>query len=480
MLYASTLDQAWLRYWVSVMPDSRLSHLLREPPPVVLAPPLPAPPQDARSWLRPTPAPPARPPPRPRVAKPSQPKKPRPPAERAERRIARDIERVTRLPVSEWAKSIVGDPRNDHIRLEDILDGVEDYFEVFEQMRRTAPEAYQYFSKIGAPVFTAQSAIWTAQVEALTVATPEQLPSFFGVFFAHTQAEYRERILDDAPTLLDFHLFEKPKNHATIAPLGSTIFAHTSLALKRNGLTPEERRKFPSTRRNWGVWWYVGVLPDGSVRALPHRMTHYQKLPSGDGIYHSAFHIPPGLYEAGGDKGPHGFVRVWFNIAVAATASAVSGVTVTIRQGKRAARLGVPVGNLKAFFADRDPTSEGARRRAIMHLRLGHDRHMADGRIIAVGEHLSGERHFTWRGYEITVGVPGLHFPSPEGFNHPVWVTNDPDAPLPDDVDPDKMAPITRLANHVQTIVRKNEPVPIRHGEPTRTYKGPTLQLPRR
>jgi hypothetical protein len=58
-------------------------------------------------------------------------------------------------------------------------------------------------------------------------------------------------------------------------------------------------------------------------------------------------------------------------------------------------------------------------------------------------------------------------------------VTNDPDAPLPGDFDYRKTAPITNLAAQVETIVRGSEPVPIRKGEPTRTYRGTTLGLPR-
>lgn len=459
MDFASPAGQAWLRYWVGIFgPDSTLRGLLRDdvPPPRLPRPAIPVRPR------------------RPALTRP-QSTKPRP--DRAERRIERDIARVTRLPVSDWAKSIVGDPRNEQITLADVLEGVEDYFRIFDQMRRLNTDAYKYFSRVGAPILTSNGAIWDSQINALTIASPSLLPSYFGVFFAQGRDDFRQHVLTEDASMYEFHLFEKPRNHGTVAPLGSTIFTHNTISLHRKfWLTDDERRGKPWTRHAWGFWWYLGVLPDGSIRALPHRMSHFQRLPGGDGVYHSAFHIPPGVRAmAKSTDTVHDFVRKWFNAAVASTAAAIAGVTVTIRQGKRAARVGVPVGNLRSFFADRDPAAEGVRRKAIMHLRLGHDRHMADGRIIPVGEHLSGERHFTWRGYQVTVGVPGIHFPSPEGFDAEIFVLNDPDAPLPDDVEPDKLVPISEAAKEFQSIIRRREQVPIRKGNPTRTYPGNSL-----
>jgi hypothetical protein len=471
MNYSSPADQAWLRYWVGLYgPDSALARFLRDKDTHI---------KNVLLKQRKKPAiqrPLHKPQPhavRPAKLRPS-------PGERTNRRIERDIERVTRLPVSDWAKSIMGDPRINDITLQDILDSVETYFDIFDQLRRMAPAAYTYFSKIGAPVFTNNSAVWSSQIDAITIASPNQLPSFFGCFFGETNEQYRDSALNDKATLYDFHLFEKPKNHATIAPLGSTIFTHATFMFKRNvAFTREERKKlFPGENSNGSFWWYLGVLPDGQVRALPCHMTHYQKLPNGGGVHHSAFHIPPGLHKLIPDKSPHHVVRTYFNMAVAATATALAGVTVTIRQGKRTARLGVPVKSLRTFFADRDPAEEGLRRKAIMHLRLGHDRYMADGRIIPVGEHLSGERHFTWRGYDITVGVPGLHFPSPEGFNQELFIVGDRENPLPADVNPDELAPVEQLITKVQNIIRSPLRVPIRHGEPTSRYAVPTLPHP--
>ena len=485
--YQASADQAWLRLWVGIFGrDSQLAKFLREDDdageqgrqPGDIAQPRRAPPADdpRRPARRPQTARQRRPP----ALEKAQERRPSP-VEKKARRLERDVERVTRLPVSDWARAIVGDPRNNDITLADLLTGAEAYFDAFEQMRRQHPDAYAYFRRVGAPVVTANTKIWTRQLTALTMADAGQLPSYFGAFFGRSAADYREDTLEDKATLLDFHLFEKPKNHATVAPLGSTIFAHHSLSLKRDLLSKEELAKFPHAKKSWGMWWYVGVLPTGEIRALPHHMQRYQTLPRGTGVYHSAFHVPPGLAECAKElpdesgKTAHDFVRLWFNMAVAFTASSIAGITVTIKQGKRSCRLGVPIGALKEFFYDRD--AEG-RRKAILHLRLGHDRHMADGRIIPVGEHLSGERFFTWRGYDITVGVPGIHFPSPEGLAAPVYIAGDPDAPLPPEIAGDEYVPVGRFATVVRKKVWTPLRVPIRKGEPVATYAGSTLPPP--
>lgn len=498
MNYATAEGQAWLRYWVGIMPDSLLARFLRDdvaPPPVQKVSESFSefqsnghqPKQEARQGQRQPPV--AR---RERAQQRArgegqERRHRRPPTlekaeSKREAKVARDIERVTRLPVSDWAKQIVGDPRIQSITLRDILDGIEDYFEIFGQLKKVNPAAYRYFSRVGAPIIFRNTMIWRDHMLSLRAGNPELLPSYFGAFFAQTRDEYREHIESDEGSFLEFQMFEKPRNHGTVAALGSTVFAHHLVSLKRNAFSKQELRRLPHVAHNWMAWWYVGVAPDGQVRALPHRMSRYQPLPRGGGVHHSSFQIPPGLYDFGKelkydheptatvDHSPHAYVRFMFNAVVAFTASAVSGVQVTVKKGKRRARFGVPVSALRGFFADRDLADGRSRRRAILHLRLGHDRHMADGRIIQVGEHLSGERFFSWRGYEITVGVPGIHYPSPESYAAPILIAGDPDAPLPDDVDRDDLVPVQKVADTMGGLMQSRERAPIRRGQPVRRF----------
>lgn len=377
-------------------------------------------------------------------------------------------------PISDWAQGLVGDGRIDDITLDDVLDGIDDYFAIFAQMRRIDPGAYAYFSKVGVPlVFHRATKIYARDLETVRIPRAAALPSFFGAFIPRSKDVYRKDIFEDRPSLADFIYFLKPKNHATVAPRGTTIFTHHEIILDRKALTPEELKQYPYMRGHRANYWYAGVLPTGEVRALPCHTTHHQRLPSGDSVHHSSFQIPPSLTAWTKLKDPHDFARIEFVLALAFTISALTGVQVIIRKGKQSARFGIPLAKAKSFFRDRDATG---RRRPIMHLRLGHDRRLANGRVITVGEHLSGERAFSWRGYDITLGVPGIHYPSPEGFTGPLYVQDDPDAPLT----PEEIAntvPVSRVGNLFQEIIQQGRRPPFRRGQPSRTYSNSTLTL---
>lgn len=411
--YASPADQAWLRLWVGIYGnDSRLAKHL-----------LPAPRRLVPSWIGGRPA--VRPPIVPR-AKPSarsaKPLKPR--EDRAERKLRGDIEKAAAVPVSDWAKRLMGDKRNHTITLQDILDGIEDYFEIFDNMRRIDPDAYSFFSRVGAPIITRNIGIWEDDFLNPKFSNAAKFPSYFGAFFPETKDEYRDGIVNDRSRMMSFNYFLKSKNPATIAPHGTAIYAHHQVFLKRDGLSKAELARFPYAKRDWSMWWYLGILPDGSVRALPHHMQHSQRLPSGDYVRHSAFHIPPGIAQIDKEGDPHRHVKLSFAAVVGFTAAAMAGVQVSVKRGRTAARFGVPITMARRFFADRD-ASDGARRRPILHLRAQHERRLPDGRLSLVGEHLSGQRQFAWRGFDVTIGVPGIDFPSPEGFDVPLYETEE-------------------------------------------------------
>ena len=458
--YSTPAGQAWLRLWVGLYGSgSRLAGYVVPEQGIhrpTISPPRARPLSDT-AHLR---------------ARPAAAQAPRAkPLNRSERKIERDVQRIARLPTSEWAKRIVGDERIAGITLQDILEGIEDYFEIFDQLRRVNKDAYDYFSRVGAPIVLRNTMAWASQCEAMTVANPAMLPSYFGLFITRTRDQVREAIIDDKPSPYDFHLFEKPKNFATAAPFGTTVFTHQIIALKRNAFSPEELKHHPSARHSWGMWWYLGIGHDGQVRALPQRMQRRQELPNGGYVHHSAFEIPPGLYELGREKNnPHRFVRSAFNVGVAFAVSGLAGIQVTVKKGRQAARFGIPISALKGFFADRDRNGR-IRKKPILHLRLGHERHLGDGRIIQVGEHLSGERFFSWRGYDIAVGIPGIHSAAPEGIADALYVVGDPDAPLPPDAPPlTDMASLKWLGKKVRNHTWTDQRNPIRRSAPTFHY----------
>jgi hypothetical protein len=355
--------------------------------------------------------------------------------------------------MEEWAKELLGDERNLDITLDEILEGLDNYFQLFIKLRRMDPHIYGYFNTVGTPIITRNGKIWIDSLERATIPNADKLPSMFGSFHVESNEEYRRKILNKEDTCFDFTYFEKiTSNYATIAPLGTTIFRHNHISLDRgNTFSKQEKRKYPWVNGIWGAAWLVGVLPDGTVKALPQHLTHSQQLPSGDMIYHSAFEIPPGLCdkELGGD--PHTLVRRSFIGMAVLTATLLAGLQVTIRRGGLGIRIGIPIGHAKNFFADRE--RDGDRRRPILHLRPAHHRHLASGKIVTVGDHLAGQRFFNWRGYEVMVAAPGIHHGTMESFHHSVWTGDEEEAPMPE-----KTIPIDKAVKKIADTMWWNPP----------------------
>jgi hypothetical protein len=473
--YPTALDQAWLRWWVERYgPDSKLAcYLLPEAPHEYR--PVPhdagqgaASNQNGKQFGRH-----ARPP---EVEKaPPQRSRKEPglghnkSARRREKKADAEARRMA--PLSDWAKRLIGDERISDTTLDDVIDGIEDYFVTFERLRKVDKSAWIHFSRVGAPLLLRNMYMWTGHTDAPILNGGAFLPSYFGGFVPKTKEEYRKLILGDKGHLAEFFYFSKVKNPATAAPPGTTIYTQTEIYLGRDAFDKAERQRFPWATDNFGIWYYIGILPNGMVRALPMRMNNVQHLPRGGSIHTSRFQIPPGLYDRtinDREVDPHTYAHHVFSSLLAFTASAVSGIHVTIRKGKRSARIGLPIGAIKNFFADRDPGEGQRRRKPILHLRLGHDRYLHDGRIVTVGEHLAGERRFDWRGYEISIGAPGIHFPSPEGFKGDVWETGPGTEPIPPD---EELKPIGYIGKKLEDFTfRRPRRVRFHHGEPDHVY----------
>jgi hypothetical protein len=371
--------------------------------------------------------------------------------------------------MADWAKRLLGDRRITDITLEDVLDGLDDYFELFVKLKRIGGSTYKYYSTVGTPMALRHTQIYVRDLERHIIPNPERLPSQFGAFVARTKDEYRDQFIKDEPAMMDFECYEKlTKNYVTAAPHGTTIYQQNMIALGRNAFTKAELKKYPAARGQWGVSWLVGVLPDGSVKALPCQMSRVQTLPNGGRVHHSGLQIPPGLYnwrDDGGETDPHDVVKKSFLTILAFTASSLAGVQVTIKKAGSSVRIGLPITNLRGFFGDRD--ASGARRKPILHLARPHLRRLAGGKEIIVGEHLRGERFFRWREYEITVGAPGIHHSSVEAFSEPLVTEEDRNFA---DLDKSKFMDSGKAGELMGREIWSPRRVRIRRGQPVRKF----------
>lgn len=447
MQYASPIEQAWLGLWVSLFGrGSTLAKFIDQPTALPLGSTKPHPSQIRKS-----------------------------PESRHDAKIARAVAKektdLTRPEMADWAKKIIGDERISEITLDDIIDGIEDYFDVFDRLKKTDRDAYKYFSHVGPPLLLDSISAYKSDFERTRIPNPHLLPSYFGAFFPKT----REHLKWEYDTS-DFVLFQKPKKFINaLAPAGTTIFVENNFNFKRNWLTREERKEHPHYTEDWSFGWVLGVDAYGEVKALPFRWQRQQELPGGGIIRHSEFNIPKGLRNlaknseyAKGDV--HKLMQRLFIGTLVFTATAVSGVQVTIRKGKQSTRFGLPIKHLKTFFSDRI-VEPGQRRKQIMHLVPAHYRNR-DGKLIKVGDHLRGERIFDWRGYEVNVGVPGIHYPSPEGFNLPILSDEEIECSNSRD-----LISVPKLGKRVAEIVWRGDRPAIRRSVPTSSYAASTINV---
>lgn len=285
-----------------------------------------------------------------------------------------------------------------------------------------------------------------------------------------------------------YYYYHKTNNPCTFYAPGTVVYETAIISLDRKRFSKSFLKKFPCANGTWGAWWYIGIDQLGNVKALPHSMSIKQCLPSGANVHHSGFMIPPGLKEMSRHSGlgaislsgkkfdkdcVNRFVANMFILDIARAAAALSGINVLIKKDNVSARLGLPISSLKEFFRDRD--THGERKKPIVHFMPQHERRMSDGRIIEVGEHVRGNRSFMWRGYDITINIPGIDAPLPEAFTPGSWTVgeNFPAVPHAED-----LVPIKTAAKQIAKMQWDREPSKFKHGEPIRRF--PADALPNR
>ncbi len=86
---------------------------------------------------------------------------------------------------------------------------------------------------------------------------------------------------------------------------------------------------------------------------------------------------------------------------------------VIVSTGQKRISFGVPIEQCPSFFKDRGITIENkkGRRTPVIHWVKAHTKQYAN-RTVNTRVHLRGERRFQWKGYQVSVVIPGLHRPA--------------------------------------------------------------------
>ena len=90
--------------------------------------------------------------------------------------------------------------------------------------------------------------------------------------------------------------------------------------------------------------------------------------------------------------------------------NAGDGVRVNVRKRNMTAIFNVAMERTAYFFKDREKTvnDKGSTKR-IFHVTRAHMRTYASGKSVPVRVHFKGERHFTWKDYQVVITVSGKH-----------------------------------------------------------------------
>jgi hypothetical protein len=299
---------------------------------------------------------------------------------------------------------------------EAILDQLDYYFTCIKRMRRSDPDAFGLYSRVGAllmprgllddsdyPLIGLGVSSWFRTV----------LPDFGAVFYGdkarRSEAEVSSKKHSLWPRFFYFRKYKHGRGPVAIEPVtDGAVYVLTAYWDR-----PEEKgfKAAPSELA-------VAVERDGSVRLLRTLTSETVTIRHKRGIdrgRRTTFERP--VWAKGGAflrgwAGEHRIEaeemaqRLFAQATVLVELAQNSMVRVSVNRADLTAAFTVNIKRTPYFFKDRElVVNENGRRKRIFHIVRPHVR--ADGR--AVKMHFRGMRDFAWNGYRIVVTVPGLH-----------------------------------------------------------------------
>jgi hypothetical protein len=277
-----------------------------------------------------------------------------------------------------------------HYYLGDLLDQLDAVFRDLPKFKKSDPEAYKLYSKIGASVRSSDGLI----CPDLEPHIAKSLPNFGCIYLGGD--------LEDQPNLapLRFAYILKEKKPVNVQPTNETVY--------RCGLT------FSLDHRIVATYFYVAIV-NGLVRPL--KVCRATQYPIGSTkrqtfFYRMEWRWPSALEELANklDRDIGEYAGELFSIVANASYERERGVVVSVK--KRGERAVFSIDMLRApyFFSDREKVvNENGRTKKIFHYVRGHTRTTADGDEKFIKGHWRGLRKFSWNEYDVRIGMPGLH-----------------------------------------------------------------------
>lgn len=302
----------------------------------------------------------------------------------------------------------------------DILNRLDEYFAYLKQMRRSDPDAYAVYSRLGAHIVTRQALFDMGEL------TPywRQHHGAFGA--AVLLAEGNED--PDKWLWPQLSYYQKKARNPRIEMVDpdDSVYSVTVFFALRPG-----QKKAKWLKYGVPCEFHVAVSPDGQVRTLREwrmewqsmpgkasRMCHRKRKPmhAGRTTFGSPVLAFPEWLQRAMNRGQSDGSD-WFRGTAYAVENANGDIQVRARRGKLTGVFSIDTLRTPYFFRDRDPsfTESGAKKR-IFHIVRTHARVVAGG-VRYVRSHFRGEREFRWNGYDVLVTMPGKHHNSVFGFD---------------------------------------------------------------
>ena len=273
-----------------------------------------------------------------------------------------------------------------------ILEQLDLYRTYVKRMRKSDPDAFALYSKVGMQILPRAS---RARNDGLNEwwTNPKNRPGFGAVSFVGKKLD----MADDGKDLIygKFCYFQKlAKPPARVQKTNGMVYSFTVY----HDESADRLQKLP-----YGLssTFYIGIDEAGRVSLLRTRVSkRYVLGNSGLAVSRPEWVFPEWV-------NTHSRAQEYFAlIADFYFRSNLGTIQVRATKGGVSILFSIAENRAPYFFRDRD---DMAGKKKIFHAVRAHSRQLESGRAVTVKMHFRGARNFVWNGYEITISVPGLH-----------------------------------------------------------------------
>jgi hypothetical protein len=286
--------------------------------------------------------------------------------------------------------------------LGDLLKHLDLYFELLVHMRRSDPDGYVMYRRVGG-IVGCPNALY--EHATLPASWRHGSPPTFGASMLWPE------LAAEGEISFAFGYFRKFEALPHVQALPHTTIYQVTLVYAKEGLGPTNTAF---------VSFHVAVDRMGDVTVLRENVSGQETL-----SYNSRKTIPKRAWQY-----PSALRWLWrskqirreefptiqdygswvFRVLVQGWDQASGGILVRVKRGGVAACFCIDMLRTPYFFRDRDlVVDQSGRRKKIIHIVRTHERRLGHNRRTFVRSHFRGMRQFRWHDYDVSVSMPGWH-----------------------------------------------------------------------